>query len=82
MNANELIQLSIEEDRTVTEYPETQAELEALLADLLAASEGDADYAEHSGAGYCGPEENGYIDVWSDDGWRVELMIPSDGGAV
>jgi hypothetical protein len=76
MTAAELIELSRREQRTVTEYPETREEYDALLDDLLASSEGDADTAEHSGAGCCGPEARGRTEVWSEDGWRVDIIHP------
>lgn len=76
MNATELIQLSLDEHRTVTEYPQTREEYDELLSDLLSSSDGDVDTAEHSGAGHSGPEARGWTEVWSEDGWRVDIVIP------
>lgn len=47
--ATNLIELSITENRTVTEYPATQEEYDALLDDLLSASDGEVDTAERLG---------------------------------
>jgi hypothetical protein len=76
MTASELIQLSIDEDRTVTEYPETQEEYDSLLDDLLSSSNGDVDTAEQVGAGHSGSEARGWTEIWSEDGWRVDLVHP------
>ena len=78
MTASELIRLSIDDDRTVTEYPETRAEYDAMLDDLLSSSEGDVDTAEHSGNGHSGPESRGRTEVWSEDGWRVDIVKPKE----
>lgn len=75
-SAVDLIAMSQREDRTVTEYPETWAEYDAILDALLAESEGDVDTAEHSGAGHSGSEARGWTAVWSEDGWRVDLIRP------
>jgi hypothetical protein len=77
LKAQQLIDLSIREDRVVTEYPDTQQEYNTLLDDLLAIGD-DVDYTEVSGSGYSGPEERGYTDVWGTDGddWRVSLIHP------
>lgn len=77
MTASELIALSIEENRTVTEYPETKEEYESLLDDLLSSSDDDVDTAEHSGSGHSGPESRGWTEIWSADGWRVDLVHAS-----
>lgn len=76
MTAAELIELSIAEDRTVAEYPENRAEYDAILEDLLSSSNGDVDTAECSGAGHSGPESRGWTEIWSEDGWRVDLVHP------
>jgi hypothetical protein len=70
--------LSRAEDRTVTAYPETLCEYEELLDDLLSSSEGDVDTAEHSGSGHCGPEARGWTEVWSADGWAVDIIRPPE----
>jgi hypothetical protein len=75
--ANDLIKLSIRENRTVTEYPETQEEYDALLDGLLTASDGDVDTAQISGLGYEGAESRGWTEVYSADGWQVDLIIPN-----
>lgn len=76
-NAIDLIRLSIREHRTVTEYPETVQEFDAILDALLAEGE---DSATVSGAGYSGAEERGWEDVWgttpSGAEWRVHLVRP------
>jgi hypothetical protein len=76
MTTADLIKLSIKENRTVTEYPATKEEYDSLLDGLLASSDGDVDTAEHSGAGYSGSESRGRTEVWSADGWRVDLVHP------
>lgn len=76
MTAYDLINLSMAQNRTVTEYPSTQEEYDALLDDLLASSDGEVDTAEQSGEGYSGPEARGHTEVWSEDGWRVDLIHP------
>jgi hypothetical protein len=76
MTAAELISLSRSEDRTVTAYPDTHEQYDTLLDDLLSSSDGDVDTAEHSGVGYSGPEARGRTEIWSEDGWRVELILP------
>jgi hypothetical protein len=80
VSAAELIAMSIAEDRTVTEYPPTRTEYDALLDDLLVSSVGDVDHAEHSGAGYSGLESRGWTMVWSTDGWQVDLIHPASAG--
>ena len=66
MQARELIELSVNEQRTVTECPASQEEFDSLLDDLLAGSGGDVDTAEYSDR----------TEVWSEDGWRVDLIRP------
>lgn len=78
MKAAELIDLSIRDGRTVTEYPDSRAEYDSLLDDLLAGSAGDVGTAEHSGSGYSGPEARGWTEVYSRDGWRVDLIHPPE----
>lgn len=77
MDAYELIALSIRENRTVTEYPETAEEFEALVADLSAECD---DNTEVYGRGFSGPENRGLVDFWggADEGepWRVEVVNP------
>lgn len=70
--AAELIDLSQREDRTVTEYPDTQAEWDAINEGLLAECEDSVDV---SGDGHNEPESNGYTDYWGQD-WRVHLVNP------
>lgn len=70
--AKQGILVSRRENRTVTLYPDTRKEYQAIMDDLLA--EGD-DSAEVSGAGFCGSEERGYTEVWG-DGWRVDVVLP------
>ena len=72
--AEQLIYTSKLEDRTVTEYPDTQAEWDALNADLLAECEDSTDI---SSGGYDGPEARGWTDYWG-DGWRVHLVNPKE----
>lgn len=67
MNAAELIELSINEDRTAVAEPTTVAEYESLLDDLLSRSDGDVDTAEHRDR----------VEIWSEDGWRVEIIRPA-----
>jgi len=72
--AQALIEESLVENRTVTAYPETQVEFDALFGALAVASDGDVDSAELGGAGYSGPEARGKLRVWSEDGWSVNLV--------
>jgi hypothetical protein len=83
VSAAELIAAATAADRTVTAYPNTRTEYDALLDDLLVSSVGDVDHAEHSGAGYSGLESRGWTMVWSTDGWQVDLIHPAgaEGGA-
>lgn len=78
MSAAELIDLSVRENRTVTEYPETCDQYEALLHDLLDSSDGDTGTTRCSGDGYSGPEGRGWTEVRSSDGWRVDLIHPPE----
>ena len=76
MDAYNLIALSICENRTVTEYPDTREEWDAIHGDLLAECE---DSVEESGAGHSEPEARGWTDYWGRDDngtWRVSLVNP------
>lgn len=77
-NASDLIRLSISEDRTVTEYTDTDDEWTALETDLLAECDDSADV---SGEGFSGREARGSVDFWgvNEDGdeWRVCIVRPS-----
>jgi hypothetical protein len=66
MNADELIALSREEDRTVTSYPAVD-EYEDLVGDLFARCK------ESHGVDY--PESGGIDRFWGLD-WRVDVMRP------
>lgn len=79
MTANQLIELSIREHRTVAEYPASPAEAIALIEDLGALSADDCSpWEHHSGAGYSGSEAAGYYNIWGtdDDGdeWQVHVV--------
>ncbi len=71
MTAIELIELSRNENRTVTEYPDKD-EHEQLTTDLICECDGNVD---HSGLGHSGPEARGWTEYWG-DGWRVDLVNP------
>ena len=71
-NAKDLIRMSVREDRTVTEYPDTREQETALLDDLMSA-DGYEDSADVSGSGYSGDEARGYTDLWGDT-WRVHVV--------
>lgn len=72
MTAKDLVRLSVRENRTVTEYPDTKEQESALLDDLMS-TESYGDSVDMSGSGYCGPEERGYTDVWGNT-WRVHVV--------
>ncbi len=71
MNASELIALSQDENRTVTEYPDRD-EFEQITDDLLCECD---DSADHTGAGYSGPEFRGWTEFWGED-WQVDVVNP------
>lgn len=77
MNAEELIALSITENRTVTEYPDHKA-VDELLSALLSECAEDCPGEHISGEGYDGEEAKGYYDFWgtTDDGddWRINVV--------
>lgn len=72
---DEDITLSATEDRTVSLYPDTETEYEAMTSALLAECDGDE---ERGGAGYGGREEAGSAVFWgqTEDGseWSVEVV--------
>lgn len=72
MTAEQLIDLSRLEGRTVTEYPDTQEEWDRLNEDLLAEGEDGVDI---SGNGHNGAESRGWTEYWG-DGWRVDVVNP------
>jgi hypothetical protein len=73
--AQKLIDLSRQESRRVTEYPDTQAEFDKLY-DALLVECSDACCPEE-GLGYSGPEARGHVTFWGGEGleeWRVTLV--------
>lgn len=75
MNAQALIDLSVQQNRTVTEYLEDAVS----LIDALRVECADDCPVEHvSGDGYSGSEAVGYYDIWgtTDDGddWRIHVV--------
>lgn len=79
LSAAELIEMSIRENRTVAEYPNTREEAETLLLALGAECADDCPPREHhSGAGYSGSDAAGYYPMWgtTEDGddWIVHVM--------
>jgi len=80
MTAEQLIDLSIRETRTVTEYPSSAQEQRDLHESLLTECD---DNNEESGSGRSGAEARGSVVYWgtSPDGdeWKVEVInAPSD----
>jgi len=72
MGAYELIGLSQDERRTVTEYPETPEEFAELAAELLAESMYTNDV---SGDGYSGSEARGFTEFVGEN-WQVDVINP------
>jgi hypothetical protein len=67
-----LIALSRRERRTVTAYPSTPLEYDALTEDLLSVSDDSADFSGH---GYSGPEARGWTE-YCGSCWRVAVIHP------
>lgn len=78
--AQELIDISVREDRTATDYPATREDWDALYEDLLAESHEDCEPEQTSGAGFSGPDARGSVILWGVtedcDIWRAELVNP------
>jgi hypothetical protein len=77
MNAQDLIDLSVQQNRTVTEYPERE-EAGDLIDSLRVECSDDCPVEHISGQGYSGLEGAGYYDIWgtTEDGddWRVHVV--------
>lgn len=81
---NTSISLSIQENRTVTEYPASLAEAKAMIESLIPLCSDDCSPLDHvSGDGYSGPESVGHYDIWGEDEdgneWRVHIVSPDVG---
>ena len=80
MTAAQLIELSVLENRAVTEYPSTEQDFVDLCQSLLTECDDDCDPEEQSGSGYSGPESRGLIRFWgrAENGniWTVEIVNP------
>lgn len=78
---NAAISLSRQENRTVTEYPDTAAEFDAIVDDLRVECSDECEGDEDSGDGRSGPEARGSVTYWGDD-WKVTVVRPRSGAEV
>lgn len=78
MTAEQLIRMSVQENRTVTEYPADQAEFDAIVDGLRVECGDDCEGEETSGDGRSGSEARGSIRYWGTDdegdAWAVEVV--------
>ena len=81
MTAEQLIGLSVRENRCVTEYPASQSEFGSIADTLRVECDDDCEGEETSGAGRSGSEARGWVRYWgtteAGDAWSVDIVRPA-----